>query len=111
MQKVFFGPVTNPENEHVPEIAWNEVAALVPLVVFMVWIGVHPSTFLKKMSPSVKELLSVVKSDSGDKVMVARHVVIPSVSEGPGREGAPSRAPHPPRSLATLGMTTGGAAR
>ncbi len=36
--------------------------------------------------------------------------VIPSVSEGPGREGLRGTgiAPHPPRSLATLGMTPSG---
>jgi aspartate/methionine/tyrosine aminotransferase len=35
--------------------------------------------------------------------------VIPSVSEGPGRAGIEEHAsqPHPPRSLATLGMTSG----
>jgi len=32
------------------------IAAMVPLVVLMVWIGVHPNTFLRKMSPSVQRL-------------------------------------------------------
>jgi NADH-quinone oxidoreductase subunit M len=71
IQKVFYGPITNEENAHVKEIAWNEVAALVPLIVLMVWIGVHPNTFLKKMTPSVKELISVVKSETREKTMVA----------------------------------------
>jgi NADH-quinone oxidoreductase subunit M len=60
VQKVFFGPITNEENRNIPEIAWNEVAALVPLVIFMVWIGVHPNTFLKKMEPSVKHLMTQI---------------------------------------------------
>ena len=63
VQKVFFGPITNEENRNVPDIAWNEIAALVPLVIFMVWIGVHPNTFLKKMEPSVKHLLSTVNGE------------------------------------------------
>jgi NADH-quinone oxidoreductase subunit M len=72
VQKVFFGPVTNEENANVREIAWNEVAALVPLVFFMVWIGVHPNTFLKKMQPSVKNLIAVVNGQQpGGEVMVA----------------------------------------
>ena len=66
VQKVFFGPVTNEENEHIPDIAWNEVAAMVPLVVFMVWIGVHPNTFLKKMEPSVKHLVSTIQGGGGE---------------------------------------------
>ena len=60
VQRVFFGPIEHEENKHIPEIAWNEVAALVPIVIFMVWIGVHPNTFLKKMEPSVKHLLTMV---------------------------------------------------
>jgi NADH-quinone oxidoreductase subunit M len=69
IQRVFFGPITIEENRNIPEIAWNEVAALVPLIILMVWIGVYPNTFLKKMEPSVKQLLSTVKSD--EKVMFA----------------------------------------
>ena len=60
VQKVFFGPITNEENRHIPDIAWNEIAAMVPLVIFMVWIGVHPNTFLKKMEPSVKHLMTTI---------------------------------------------------
>jgi NADH-quinone oxidoreductase subunit M len=62
VQRVFFGPITNEENRFIPDIAWNEVAAMVPLIVLMVWIGVHPNTFLRKMSPSVQKLLTTVQS-------------------------------------------------
>jgi NADH-quinone oxidoreductase subunit M len=71
VQKVFFGPLDNEENKNIPEIAWNEVAALVPLVIFMVWIGVHPNTFLKKMEPSVKHLMSQIGSAAPRTPMVA----------------------------------------
>src|SRR6266540_2605825 len=64
VQKVFFGPITNEENRNVKEIAWNEIAAMVPLVVLMVWIGVHPNTFLRKMTPSVQQLLTTVQNRS-----------------------------------------------
>jgi NADH-quinone oxidoreductase subunit M len=73
VQRVFFGPITNEENKHIPDIAWNEVAALVPLIVLMVWIGVRPNTFLRKMSPSVKQLLATVeKTKEGSGSMLAR---------------------------------------
>src|SRR6185295_4983225 len=71
VQKVFFGPITNEENRNVPDIAWNEIAAMIPLVVFMVWIGVHPTTFLKKMEPSVKQLLATVNGERTDEVKLA----------------------------------------
>jgi NADH-quinone oxidoreductase subunit M len=72
VQKVFFGPVTSEENRNIPEIAWNEVAALVPLVIFMVWIGVHPNTFLKKMEPSVKHLLATMEGAPSEDVQFAQ---------------------------------------
>jgi NADH-quinone oxidoreductase subunit M len=66
VQRVFFGPVTNDENRNIPDIAWNELTAVAMLLVFIVWIGVHPNTFLRKMSPSVEQLLSTVqKRDPG----------------------------------------------
>ncbi|HEY0160460.1 MAG TPA: NADH-quinone oxidoreductase subunit M, partial [Thermoanaerobaculia bacterium] len=92
VQRVFFGPITNEENKTIPEIAWNEVAALVPIVIMMVWIGVHPNTFLKKMEPSVRHLLTQVEGNvesrtpvlargvAGSSLLVARDLS----PEGPG---------------------------
>jgi NADH-quinone oxidoreductase subunit M len=65
VQKVLFGPITHEENNHIKDIAWNEVAAMVPLVILMVWIGVHPTTFLRKMEPSVRALLTSVQAERG----------------------------------------------
>jgi NADH-quinone oxidoreductase subunit M len=65
VQRVFFGPITKTENEKIPEIAWNEIAAVVPLIIMMVWIGVRPNTFLRKMQPSVQRLLAVVEGKGG----------------------------------------------
>jgi NADH-quinone oxidoreductase subunit M len=71
VQRVFYGPITNEENRHIPDIAWNELLALAPLVVFIVWIGVHPNTFLRKMTPSVNQLLATIGSEKEGKVMTA----------------------------------------
>ena len=96
VQRVFFGPVTNEENRHIPDIAWNEVAAMIPLVVFMVWIGVHPNTFLKKMEPSVKHLMATVRGGGGDagQVRVAARSVAGS-SLLVARGAAPETRPAP----------------
>ncbi len=74
VQKVFFGPITNEENRNVPDMRWHEVAAMVPLVIFMVWIGVHPNTFLKKMEPSVTHLVRVVNGERTNEPMLAGQV-------------------------------------
>ena len=71
VQKVFFGPITNEENKTIKPIAWNEVAAMIPLIILMVWIGVYPKTFLEPMGPSVKRLINVVKSEGNAPVLVA----------------------------------------
>jgi NADH-quinone oxidoreductase subunit M len=94
VQRVFFGPVTNEENKSIPEIAWNEIAAMVPLIVLMVWIGVHPNTFLRKMSPSVQQLLTTVqKGGERGNVMVASRRVILSREDGEGSRRARPFAP------------------
>jgi NADH-quinone oxidoreductase subunit M len=72
VQRVFFGPITIEENRTIPDIKWNELAAVIPLIVLMVWIGVHPNTFLKKMQPSVKQLLVQVNGTAAERVMVAQ---------------------------------------
>ena len=72
IQRVFFGPITKEENRNVREIAWNEIAALVPLVILMVWIGIRPNTFLRKMTPSVQQLLQIVHKTDASKAMIAR---------------------------------------
>jgi NADH-quinone oxidoreductase subunit M len=71
VQRVFFGPITNDENRSVRDIAWNEIAALVPLIILMVWIGVHPNTFLKPMEPSVRQLLTIVRERGPGRLMIA----------------------------------------
>ncbi len=66
VQRVFYGPITNEENRHIPDIAWNELTAVAALFVFIVWIGIHPNTFLRKMSPSVDQILRIAKQETGD---------------------------------------------
>jgi len=47
-QRVFFGKVDHPENKALTDLTPREWAVLVPVVVFIVWIGVYPKTFLGK---------------------------------------------------------------
>ena len=41
-QRVMFGPVTNPANEHLPDLNAREYATLIPLVLLAFWIGIYP---------------------------------------------------------------------
>jgi len=57
IQLTIFGPITKEENRGLKDLSGRELAALIPLCIFMVWIGVAPDTFLK---PSRKALDSVL---------------------------------------------------
>jgi NADH-quinone oxidoreductase subunit M len=59
-QRVMFGEVTNPKNLGLKDLCGREVAVLVPLVIFCLWIGVYPNTFLQPMEPAVKKFIGHV---------------------------------------------------
>ncbi len=40
----------------------REIAYMLPIIVFIVWIGVYPQPFLRKMDASVKNLIQHVES-------------------------------------------------
>ncbi|MEW6350256.1 MAG: NADH-quinone oxidoreductase subunit M [Thermodesulfobacteriota bacterium] len=61
-QRVMFGEVTNPKNLVLKDLSAREVVVLLPILVFVVWIGVYPNTFLKPMEPSVKKLIEQVET-------------------------------------------------
>ncbi|HUP64664.1 MAG TPA: NADH-quinone oxidoreductase subunit M [Thermoanaerobaculia bacterium] len=69
VQKVFFGPVIHKENENLPDLRWNELLAVSPLIVMMVWIGLYPAPFLSRIEPSVQQLLAI-SSRGGNERMV-----------------------------------------
>lgn len=60
LRRVFFGPLTNKANESLTDLKPVEWASLLPLLVFIVWIGVHPNTFLSKFSASIETFLTQV---------------------------------------------------
>ncbi len=60
VQRVFFGPIDIEENKTIAPMAWNEIIAVAPLIVLMFWIGFAPNMFLRKMTPSVQQLLATI---------------------------------------------------
>ncbi len=58
LQRVFFGPLREPEHgeEHVTDLKPRELAALAPIVVMCVWIGVYPKTFVDVIRPEVQAI-------------------------------------------------------
>ena len=65
-QRVFFGPVREGGKYHgqfVFDIDRREIGALVPIVIFIVWIGVFPGTFLKATAGTAKHVTTLMEQD------------------------------------------------
>jgi NADH-quinone oxidoreductase subunit M len=60
-RRVLFGPVILEENKHLADLGAREVATLLPLVLFALWIGIRPGTFLAKTSASLDHLAARVE--------------------------------------------------
>jgi len=64
-QRVVFGKVTNHELEHeLTDMNTREILILIPIFVFVLWIGIYPSTFLKMTELSVQTVLQQVSAYS-----------------------------------------------
>ena len=65
-QRIFYGPLKEPKidayQEEIRDLNRREIFALVPLLVFIVWIGVYPKFFLDRMSPTLEELTNSVQT-------------------------------------------------
>ncbi len=56
-QRVMFGSVTNPVNEHLPDLNRRELATLVPLVLLAFWIGIYPAPLFRVLDKPVQQLV------------------------------------------------------
>lgn len=64
-QRVMFGTNDNPKNHNLQDVNAFEKAMLVPLVIFIVWIGIYPSTFTKVSENSSRALVNKVEQTRG----------------------------------------------
>ncbi|HTZ19817.1 MAG TPA: NADH-quinone oxidoreductase subunit M [Opitutaceae bacterium] len=58
LQRVAYGGTNNPDHSGVKDLDFREIATLVPLLVFVFWIGLHPQPFVDVMHASVQHLLT-----------------------------------------------------
>ncbi|HEY0510493.1 MAG TPA: NADH-quinone oxidoreductase subunit M [Thermoanaerobaculia bacterium] len=58
IQLTIWGPITKDENRGLKDLSGREIAALVPLCVLMLWIGVAPDTFLRRSRKALEGVLS-----------------------------------------------------
>jgi NADH-quinone oxidoreductase subunit M len=61
-QKMFMGPVDKDENRVLKDLNLREIVTLVPLLVFIFWIGLYPKPFFSLMAPTVDKLVAAIQT-------------------------------------------------
>ncbi len=61
-KKSFFGELTNPKNKNLKDLTGQELTALVPLVIMVVWLGVYPKPVLDPIDNSVKHMITQMEN-------------------------------------------------
>jgi NADH-quinone oxidoreductase subunit M len=56
-QRMMFGEITHEANRRLTDLSGREIALLAPIVLLMLWIGIYPGTFLRKMDTASAHLL------------------------------------------------------
>jgi NADH-quinone oxidoreductase subunit M len=56
-RRVMFGPVDNPENRGLIDLGLREKVVMLSLLIPIIWIGVYPNPLLRRIEPSVIELI------------------------------------------------------
>lgn len=114
VQRVFFGPLREPRAEQahdarpVRDLSMREVLSLVPLVVFIFWIGLWPEFFLSRMAPTLNQITArttqpVERRLVGGEGSVAEGLETVTMT-GPKRPG--SEAHHSPHSTPHAPLAT-----
>jgi NADH-quinone oxidoreductase subunit M len=57
VQKMFFGPLTNPKNKRLKDVSPREVIAIAPLIAMIFVIGWFPSLFTSRMTEGVETVV------------------------------------------------------
>lgn len=57
-QRVFFGKLSNEKNKGLPDLSWREVVVLLPIVVFIFWLGVRPGLILDRVETSISAVMA-----------------------------------------------------
>jgi NADH-quinone oxidoreductase subunit M len=61
LQRVAYGGTRNPDHSALKDLGGREILTLVPLLVFVVWIGLKPEPFTRVLHASVENLLKQVE--------------------------------------------------
>lgn len=63
-QRVIFGNVTNEKNNSLTDLSFREIFVLALPLIFIVWLGLYPSTFMKLTTLSTKAVVEKIHGTS-----------------------------------------------
>jgi NADH-quinone oxidoreductase subunit M len=75
-QRVVWGQLTSDKNRELKDLSCREIAIFAPLILFIFWIGVYPSTFLNKTKATTDNFIAMMEKAK------ATHVAESNVSKG-----------------------------
>lgn len=81
-QRVMFGEVTNEKNKNLPDLNKRELAYMLPLVALVFILGVYPNPVIKRLEPSVKNLVAIVNKAKNGTAVVGESVLRPTADSG-----------------------------
>jgi NADH-quinone oxidoreductase subunit M len=61
LQRVIYNPLIKHENEQLTDLTARELLVLVPLIACILWLGIYPKPFLRRMEPSARQLIEQVR--------------------------------------------------
>jgi len=86
-QRVFFGEITRPANQGLRDLSLREMVVLLPLIFFIVMIGVYPKPFLSRIETSVNHFIKVVQTAPSARAELLAPLVAVSRPEVRGLTG------------------------
>jgi NADH-quinone oxidoreductase subunit M len=83
-QRVMLGPIENEKNKDLPDLSGKELLSFIPIIIFIVWIGVHPNTFLSKTETSVKRIVENFQ-EATKKPLGSENEILKKLTTGDGK--------------------------
>ena len=71
-QRVMFGQVTHEKNRDLKDLSCREIVIFAPLLLFIVWIGVYPNTFLNKTKATTENFVAMMDKAKGTQVSLSQ---------------------------------------
>jgi NADH-quinone oxidoreductase subunit M len=60
-RRVMFGEATNPEVAKMSDVSVREWIIFVPMIVMVLWLGIHPTSMTRSVSPTITALLATIE--------------------------------------------------